>query len=154
MPTEMEPGPALDDEIEETVFFEGRPAVVGSLGHLTFGLLTVGLLWLYRYIQSLRVHYRLTSQRVVIERGLLSKRTEQLDLYRIVDYVVDRPIGQRLLGTGNLTLHAHDRTLPAVEILGIRTDVRALYETLRLATEREKRRRGVRVLDSGHEGLF
>ena len=29
---------------------------------------------------------------------------EQLDLYRVVDYVVERPFGQRVMGTGNIIL--------------------------------------------------
>ena len=37
---------------------------------------------------------------------------------------------------------------PALRIDGIKADVVALYERLRKATEEEKRRRGVRVLDA------
>ena len=79
---------------------------------------------------------------------LLDKRLDQIDTYRIHDYVVERPFGQRLVGTGNLLLMTVDRTTPALRIDGIKADVVALYERLRQATEEEKRRRGVRVLDA------
>jgi hypothetical protein len=83
-----------------------------------------------------------------VETGLFSKRLDQIDLYRIHDYVVERPLGQRLMGTGNLVLSTQDRSTPAVTLAGLSTDVVQLYEQLRKATEQEKRRRGVRVLDA------
>ena len=51
------------------------------------------------------------------------------------------------MGTGNLVLETMDKTTPELRIEGIKTDVTALYERLRFATEAEKRRRGVRLLD-------
>ncbi len=134
-------------EPQERVLFEGRPAVVPSAGALLACVLTVGIAALFFWLRSLGRHYRITTERIVVESGVLSKRTEQIDLYRITDYVVERPFGQRLLGTGNIVLQAMDRTTPTLDIVGIKTDVMALYERLRSATEAEKRRRGVRVVD-------
>jgi len=131
----------------ERVLFEGRPAVIPGVGAAVLCVLTVGLAALFYWLRALGRHYRITNERVVVESGVLSKRTEQVDLYRITDYVVERPFGQRLLGTGNLVLEAMDRTTPHLRIDGIKTDVMALYERLRQATEAEKRRRGVRVVD-------
>ena len=78
---------------------------------------------------------------------MFGKRLDQIDLYRIADYVVERPFAQRLLGTGNLVLEALDKTTPELRLEGLKTDVVALYEKLRVATEAEKRRRGVRLVD-------
>ena len=121
-----------------------------DLGTLLAAILTLGLWLLVAWAKSRGTHYRITDQRVVVESGLLSKRLDQIDLYRIHDYVVERPLGQRMLGTGNLILSTQDRSTPAVRLHGLRTDVVALYERLRAATEAEKRRRGVRVLDADH----
>ena len=131
----------------ERVLFEGRPAVVGSVGALLLAVLTLGLALVFLWIRSLGKHYRITNRRIVVERGVLSKRMEQIDLYRVIDYIVERPLGQRLLRTGNLVVEATDRTTAELRIEGIRHDVRALYEALRSATEDDKRRRGVRVVD-------
>jgi hypothetical protein len=58
-------------------------------------------------------------------------------------------VSVRLLGTGNLILRTLDRTSPMVPIEGIKTDVVALYERVRAATETEKTKRGgVRVMDA------
>lgn len=65
------------------------------MGPLLVTVLTLGLALLYFWAVSRATRYRVTTQRVVIERGLLSKRLDQVDLYRIQDYVVERPFGQR-----------------------------------------------------------
>jgi hypothetical protein len=72
---------------------------------------------------------------------------EQIDLYRVNDYTVERPFLQRLLGTGNLSLKTFDKTTPELRITEIKTDVVALYERLRQATEKDRAARGVRMVD-------
>jgi hypothetical protein len=72
---------------------------------------------------------------------------EQLDLYRIQDFTVDRPLGQRLMGTGNIRLTTFDKTSPVVELFALKTDVVTLYEVLRRAVEANKVARGVRTVD-------
>ena len=135
---------------QEETFFDGRPAAVGTLGALLLCVLTVGLAYPFLWIRSRGTHYRLTSQRVIVETGLFSKRVDQLDLYRIVDFVVERSFGQRIMGTGDLTIDAMDKTTPITRIAGIRANVMGLYERLRAAAEVEKQKRLVRPLDVEH----
>jgi len=136
----------LSDKPEETLF-EGHPAMLPSVGALLLSILTVGLAVIYFAIRRKSTFYKITTERVVIESGLFSKRMEQIDIYRINDYVVERPFSQRLLGTGNLVLSALDRSTPQLRIEGLKTDMMKLYERVRTATEEEKRRRGVRMID-------
>jgi uncharacterized membrane protein YdbT with pleckstrin-like domain len=131
----------------EELLYEGRPAVIQGIGGLLLAILTLGISALVQYIRTRGTSYKITTQRVVIESGVFSKRMEQIDLYRVVDYVVDRPFGQRVMGTGNIILEAMDKTTPEIRISGVKTDVVALYERLRYCTEQEKKRRNVRVLD-------
>jgi len=132
---------------EEGVLFEGRPALVPSLGALLLCILTVGIWLLPQWWRQLSRHYRVTSRRIVVESGVLSKRLEQIDLYRVTDYTVDKPIFQRMMGTGNLVLRTLDKNAAELRIQNIKTDVVALYEQVRLATEADKRARGVRMVD-------
>jgi len=135
-------------EPDEEVLFEGYGALLPSVGSLLLAIVTLGLWLLPSWWRSRSRRYRLTTKRVVVETGVLGKRLEQVDLYRVNDYTVVRPIGQRLLGTGNLVLRTLDRSSPVVAIEGIRTDVVALYERIRAATELEKARRGgIRVME-------
>ena len=135
------PGP------DEELLFSGRPALIQGLGGLLLAILTLGISVVVMWFRTRGVHYKITSQRVVIEQGVFSKRMEQLDLYRVVDYVVERPFGQRIMGTGNIILEAMDKTTPEIRIVGIKTNVMSLYEKLRYSTEQEKKKRNVRVLD-------
>jgi uncharacterized membrane protein YdbT with pleckstrin-like domain len=132
----------------EGVLFDGHPALLPSVVDWVIAILTLGLALLVYLARARSVHYRITTQRVVVETGLLGKRLDQIDLYRIHDYVVERPLGQRMAGTGNIVLQTVERSTPAVRLSGLSTDVVHLYERLRRATEAEKQRRGVRVLDA------
>src|SRR5262245_58554448 len=92
----------------EELLFSGSPALVQGFGGLLLAILTLGLSLVYAWMKTRSVHYKITTERIVIERGMFSKRMEQLDLYRVVDYVVERPVGQRIMGTGNIVLEAMD----------------------------------------------
>ena len=142
-PTTPAPTPAA-----EQTLFEGNPALLPSISSWLIAILTLGFGLIYFFFRSRGVRYKITTQRIVVETGLFSKRMDQIDIYRINDYVVERPFGQRLVGTGNIVLTAMDRTTPDVRLDGLKTDVMALYERLRTATEEAKRVRGVRVLDN------
>jgi uncharacterized membrane protein YdbT with pleckstrin-like domain len=131
----------------EELLFEGRAALVPSVGVLLLCIVTLGLWLLPRWWHQGSKLYRVTTRRIVVETGVLSKRLEQIDLYRIADYTVERPFGQRMLGTGNLLLRTFDKTTPELDVREIKTDVVLLYEKLRAATEAEKTRRGVRMVD-------
>lgn len=132
----------------EQVLYEGEPALVSSIGIVFLLILTVGLAWIWLYFVRGGTKYKITTQRVVIDRGIFSKKMEQLELYRISDFTVDRPFGQRILGTGNITLTTFDKTTPVVELAALKTDVVSLYETMRTAVESAKQARGVRLLDT------
>ncbi|MBK7582731.1 MAG: PH domain-containing protein [Myxococcales bacterium] len=150
--TALTPTPPPDPQTED-VLFEGSPAVVPSVGLLLVAILTLGLALPVLWLRARGKRYKITNQRIVIELGLFSKTMEQVDLYRITDYVVERPFGQRIMGTGNLLLEAIDSTSPMVRLAGLKTDVVLLYEKIRTATEAAKQRRGVRVVDYGEPGV-
>lgn len=131
---------------EETIF-EGQPALLPSVKSLGVTILTVGLALIYFLLRRSGTKYRITSQRIVVDSGILSKKLEQVDLYRVNDFIVERPLSQRLMGTGNLTMQTTDKSNPTLRLFGLGTDVVALYERLRVAVEAAKQAKGVRVVD-------
>jgi uncharacterized membrane protein YdbT with pleckstrin-like domain len=131
----------------EELLFEGFRAIVPGFGSVLLLIATLGLGWVYLYLRARSTNYRITTRRIIIEHGLLSKRLEQIDTFRIKDFVVERPFGQRLLGTGNLRLVTLDASTPIVEIDAVRTDVLALYERLRAASDEERNFHGVKVVE-------
>jgi len=138
-----EPSPTED----ETILFEGRPALLPNALSYLWTALTLGLFALYRYYVTSGLHYKVTTRRIVVETGVLSKKLEQVDLYRIADYAVERPFGQRLVGTGNILFETLDKSDSHLSLREIQTDVVALYEAVRKATEIDRKARGVRLFE-------
>jgi uncharacterized membrane protein YdbT with pleckstrin-like domain len=147
-PRAAAPGTGIVAPGKEEVFFEGRPAALNGMVPLLITILTAGLAFLFFYWpRTWGSRFKITSQRVVVERGLFSKRMDQIDLYRVVDFAVEKSFGQRLMGTGTIILEAMDKTTPELRIEGIRANVDGLYERMRAAAEVEKQKKGVRLMD-------
>jgi len=136
---------------EETIY-EGQPSLLPTLGSYLICIFTVGLALIYYALKRSGTKYRVTSQRIVIDAGIFSKSLDQVDLYRVNDFHVDRPFFQRIVGTGNIRLVTTDRQNPVIMLHGIHTDVVQLYEQLRAAVAAAKAAAGVRVVDNEWEG--
>src|SRR5262249_22284433 len=90
--------------------------------------------------------YDLTTQRLRIHTGILNRRLEEIELYRVKDYVMDRPLALRLLGLGHLTLVTSDASARTVRLEAI-PSVETGREQLRAAVQSERDRKRVRELD-------
>jgi uncharacterized membrane protein YdbT with pleckstrin-like domain len=74
--------------------------------------------------------YTVTSQRVMIETGLTTKKVEDIDLRYIDDTQFDQSFINRILGIGNVTIVSSDRTSPTYTLRGI-PDPRGVRELIR-----------------------
>jgi uncharacterized membrane protein YdbT with pleckstrin-like domain len=136
---------------EETIFL-GQPALLPNLQSLLLTIVTLGFALIYFALRRSGTSYKVTSQRIVIDSGIFSKKLDQVDLYRVNDFEVDRPFLQRIMGTGNLKMMTVDRSNPVIILWGIHTDVVQLYERIRAAVAAAKQAAGVRVVDNEWEG--
>lgn len=75
-------------------------------------------------------HYTVTNQRVMMEKGLLSKSVNEIDLRYIDDTQFVQSVFDRMLGIGNVTIISSDKTTPVYVLTGVR-DPRALRELIR-----------------------
>ena len=89
---------------EERTLFEGRPATLYTLGQWVLAFLTVGIAWIVFRLDRASTHYRITSQRIQIERGLLSKSRNNVELFRIDDET--RSLIVRRAPAGEIRRHA------------------------------------------------
>jgi uncharacterized membrane protein YdbT with pleckstrin-like domain len=119
-------------------------AGVGALGYAA--LIIPVLMWLIRWWVTKCTAYELTTQRLRIRTGILNKKVDELELFRVKDYSMEQPFLLRLVGLGNLTMVTSDATTPTVSIRAI-TGVEAVREKLRNAVQAERDRRRVRELD-------
>jgi hypothetical protein len=128
-------------EIERDLFV-GRPPVILSIGQIPWIILTLGIACLVYWVRSASTHFHITTQRIQIERGLLSKNQENVELFRIDHFDLHKPLGMRMLGHAILHLRSSDPSYPSVDLRGI-PNLDALAETLRECSLRERKRRAV-----------
>jgi uncharacterized membrane protein YdbT with pleckstrin-like domain len=74
--------------------------------------------------------YTITNQRVMIEKGLLTKALSEIDLRYIDDTQFFQSITDRMLGIGNVTIISSDKSTPMYVLAGVR-DPRNLREMIR-----------------------
>ena len=108
------------------------------------GLAIVAVLWVVVgliYAQRrLGVHYQLTSQRFIHQTGILTRKTDRIEVIDIDDVsYVQGPV-QRMFGVGTITITGSDRTHPELLMYGIGNvkEVAGLIDDIR-RSERRKR---------------
>jgi uncharacterized membrane protein YdbT with pleckstrin-like domain len=128
----------------ERDLFVGRPKVLHSFGEYVASVITFGLALFAFWLRKHSTEYRITSQRIQIEKGIFSKVRYNIELFRIDDYQFLRPLGMRLVGQSALVLKSSDRDLPQIRIAAI-PNLERLAEELRECSLRERERRGIKV---------
>jgi uncharacterized membrane protein YdbT with pleckstrin-like domain len=108
------------------------------------------LLWsaylLLTFAGRIAVRYTLTPQRLEIERGVLGKRYESLELWRVRDVVLEQTLLERLRGVGRITVLSSDQLEPNLEV-GPVPQARRLYDDLRDAVTAARKLARVVPLD-------
>lgn len=132
---------AKDAETEKS-FFTGHPAVIYNFWQWLAVFFTLGIAYIYYWIRSISINYEITTQRVRIERGILSKDKENIELFRIDHFELQKPLGMRLAGQCILHLRSSDTSFPSVTLRGI-PNLESLADTLRECSLRERTRRHV-----------
>lgn len=124
------------------------PAIAAPpVGALAYAALLLPLfMWVGRWWATKCTSYELTSQRFRIRTGILNKKVDELELFRVKDYTMDQPFMLRLVGLGNLTMVTSDATTPTVAMRAI-PGVEGVREKLRTAVQVERDRKRVRQMD-------
>jgi uncharacterized membrane protein YdbT with pleckstrin-like domain len=140
-----------DMATEERTVWLGTPSQVINLGSfillgLFFWLVIPLFIILWKWLVVKNMKYELTTERLRMRHGVLNKKLDELELYRVRDYKLDQPFFLRLFSLGNIILQTSDRTHPTVVIQAI-PDAENLREQLRTYVEACRTRKGVRELD-------
>jgi uncharacterized membrane protein YdbT with pleckstrin-like domain len=128
-------------EVEKPLF-TGHPAVIYSAWQWFVVVPTLGIALIFYWIKSLATTYEITSQRVRVERGILSKIKDSIELFRIDHFDLHKPLGMRLAGHCLLHLRSSDASFQTVILYGI-PNLEQLADTLRECSLRERSRRRV-----------
>lgn len=119
-------------------------AGIGALSYLA--LIIPLFMWLFRWWATKCTTYELTTQRLRIRAGILNKRVDEMELFRVRDYTMEQPFLLRLVGLGNMTLITSDATTPTLIMRAI-PGIEAVREKLRTAVQNERDRKRVRQMD-------
>ena len=94
-------------------------------------------------------HYSLHCDRLIVDRGLLIRRQEEIRLYRIVDLSLRQSLFQRIFKVGTIIVQTVDCSAPKYFLAYIRQP----YEVMRLVSdtaEIERRRVGIGFFETYH----
>ncbi len=136
---------------DERILFKGHPAVLGSVTRLLIAIFTLGIGAIWFWLRSTNTQYLITSQRIVIEIGIFSRNIETLEVYQIDDIHLEKPLNQRIMGTGNILLLTRDLSAPKVLLERLPIDVRELYEQMRPCIQQARFRYRVRDQETPEE---
>jgi uncharacterized membrane protein YdbT with pleckstrin-like domain len=73
----------------------------------------------YRYLFIRRSVYEITPEIIRIRRGIFFCRTDQVELWRIKDYIITQPFWLQVFGLMDLTLKGTDPENPVIWLRGI-----------------------------------
>ncbi len=97
------------------------------------------------YLQRrLGVRYQLTTQRFIHQTGILTRKTDRIEIIDIDDVSYSQGPIQRAFGIGTIVLTGSDRTHPELKMSGIAKvkDVSGLIDDIR---RKERRRRALHI---------
>lgn len=118
------------------------PFIIGLFLCFFYLIGLVVFIWIWATIKS--THYRLTTERLVIRRGLLSRHIDELELYRIKDVRMKQDVIGRLLHYGTVEVISTDASTPRLILSNITTP-ESVKETIRSNYRTARKREGVRA---------
>lgn len=115
---------------------EGLPLT--ALAVPVAALLSLALL--YRFIYLRRTRYHIGSEQLISRHGVLSRKTDYMEQYRIVDFVEHQSLMQQLCGLKTVRILSMDRNTPRLDLVGIRHNF-DVVTLIRERVEYNKRKR-------------
>jgi membrane protein YdbS with pleckstrin-like domain len=118
----------------------------GTVWGIILGI--IAITWLCEFAllayRRMSVHYRLTTQRLFHEKGILSRNTDRIEVIDMDDITARQGVIERMFGIGSICVISSDRSHPEFHIVGI-DNVHVVYDKLDKARRRERVRRGIHI---------
>jgi len=100
------------------------------------------ILWQGRPFLSLVESYVITSERIKLITGMVSRHVENFELIRIQDIDFKQNVGERVFGLGDITIAGHDPSDPTIVLRNV-AKPEEIYELLRRAWLEARKRYGL-----------
>ena len=75
---------------------------------------------LWKWLEITSTKLKLTDQRIIIREGILNKRTNETELYRVRDSTIEEPFFYRMFGCGNIMIYTTDESDATLRLTGYR----------------------------------
>jgi uncharacterized membrane protein YdbT with pleckstrin-like domain len=85
---------------------------------LFFSLTLTGMAW-YRFLYIRTITYLISPEVIRISLGIFFKRSDMVEMYRVKDYVVTKPLLLQMMGLMDITLKGTDIETPVLMLRGI-----------------------------------
>jgi uncharacterized membrane protein YdbT with pleckstrin-like domain len=92
----------VDNVVDEKFLWEGKP---------------------FNYGIPSFTSYKITDTRLIVEKGIFTKKREEIRLFRIRDISLKRNLLERMLRIGDITLHTTDTTTPTYKLRNLKSSV-------------------------------
>jgi len=109
-------------------------------------LLTLGLgliMFFVRFFKTKGSTFELTDERIIEQSGILSRRIDETELYRVKDIRLEEPLILRMFGLSNIFLITSDKTSPIIKLCGIKNG-NDLRKEIRKAVENVRDKKGIK----------
>ena len=136
---------------EETVIWEARPSPLDLLPTLVvcglfLWLVIPGFVAAWRVVELMCTHYKLSNERLTVATGVLSRRIDEIELYRVKDSRLEVPLHLRVFGLAHIVLITSDHSHQVVQLRSI-ADAEMIRNQIRGLVEKRRELKGVRELD-------
>lgn len=81
------------------------------------------LMMLYGCLYLKMLKFIISSEQLIIEHGVFRRKSDYIELYRVVDYGVNRDILEQLFGLKTVSIYSGDRTNPKLDIYGVKENL-------------------------------
>lgn len=120
-----------------------QTAIIWAIGASIFLALVISV---RKWLNVCTVRYEVTTQRLRITSGILARRVEEVELYRVKDTALLQPFFLRLFKLAHVVVFTSDRTTPTIIIRAV-PKARELRERIRTCAEKRRDTKRVREVD-------
>jgi len=115
------------------------------------GLLPLAVGLVYSWLVRISTEYRVFADSLEVESGIIARRIENIQLFRVRDLGLNQSLLGRMLNVGNVFVTSTDQSDPNLILHGI-DDPRSVYESLRELVAKSQAARRTMIVEEevGH----
>ncbi len=143
---------------KDDLIYEGNATWKGCIGTIILSIIAIplfgiGLIFLFLVWIKLKTEkFKITSRMIDQTTGLITKRQNTLDTWRIKDIQFQQGIWDRVVKTGTINIMSIDKTSPVIILKGL-PGAKNIYEKLKEAAYQQRAERKVTGIEISKEWI-